>query len=65
MELSRRIKYFTFLILGVIFLLSGFALSELDVLSQINHDDLNAWYEFLAPWVGNPAQNGLPVPWDQ
>ncbi|MHA2501466.1 MAG: hypothetical protein ACXAE3_01150 [Candidatus Kariarchaeaceae archaeon] len=67
MELSLRIKYFTFLILGVMFIVTGIALNELDILAEITRGDFDAWYDFLAPWVGSSERpnSQLPVPWDQ
>lgn len=68
MRFESRINYIAFIILGIIFILVGQALNELDVIEAINansvgqNDDLDKWYEFLLPWVGDQDM-GLPTPW--
>ncbi len=68
MKLETRINYITFLILGLIFILVGQALNELDIIESINAnssgsgENFDAWYEFLLPWVGD-ENSGLPTPW--
>lgn len=68
MRFESRINYIAFIILGIIFILVGQALNELDVIEAINansvgqDDDLDKWYEFLLPWVGD-SDKGLPTPW--
>jgi hypothetical protein len=68
LRFESRINYIAFIILGIIFILVGQALNELDVIEAINansvgqDDDLDKWYEFLLPWVGDSNQ-GLPTPW--
>lgn len=68
MRFESRINYIAFIILGIIFILVGQALNELDVIEAINansvgqDDDLDKWYEFLLPWVGD-RDKGLPTPW--
>ena len=68
MKIETRINYITFLILGLIFILVGQSLNELDIIERINAtsggsgEDFDAWYEFLLPWVGDES-SGLPTPW--
>ena len=61
MEVTARIQYLTYLLIGIIFLITGFALSELEIL-QVNTDNFDTWIEFLAPWIGD-EEGGLPRPW--
>ena len=68
MKLETRITYITFLILGIIFILVGQALNELDIIETVNAtstgggDNIDKWYEFLLPWIGDES-SGLPTPW--
>ncbi|OLS28291.1 MAG: hypothetical protein HeimC2_07830 [Candidatus Heimdallarchaeota archaeon LC_2] len=68
MKIETRINYITFLILGLIFILVGQALNELDIIDTINAasagegNDFDIWYQFLLPWVGDES-SGLPTPW--
>ena len=68
LRFESRINYIAFIVLGIIFILVGQALNELDVTEAINansvskDDNLTKWYEFLLPWVGDEA-TGLPTPW--
>ena len=62
MNLDRKLTNFTFILLGILFLVVGFALNELDILVAVDTSSLDAWYVFLMPWVGD-AISGLPTPW--
>lgn len=65
MQIESRINYITFLVIGIIFILVGLALDELSVIENVNRwsvNNLNSWYDFLLPWVGEEG-NGLPEPW--
>ena len=62
MNLDRKLTNFTFILLGILFLVVGFALDELDILVAIDTSNLDTWYKFLMPWVGD-AVSGLPTPW--
>jgi len=63
MEVTTRMKYLSFIILGVMFIITGFALNEPSILAQVNPSNIDKWYKFLAPWVGESGKGGLPVPW--
>ncbi len=62
MNLDRKLQNFTFLLLGILFLVVGFSLNELAILVQVDSSTIDAWYNFLMPWVGD-AISGLPTPW--
>ena len=62
MNLDRKLQNFTFLLLGILFLVVGFSLNELAILVAVDSSTLDAWYTFLMPWVGD-AISGLPTPW--
>ena len=68
MRLESRINYIAFIVIGIIFILVGQALNELSVIEAVNANsvgdgnDLDKWYEFLLPYVGD-ENNGLPPPW--
>lgn len=69
MKIEARANYIAFLVIGIIFILLGGALNELDLIKEANSwsvgegDDLEKWYEFLNPFIGD-KNNGLPPPWD-
>ena len=70
MKIEARANYIAFLVIGVIFILLGGALNELEWIKEANswsvgesEGDLDKWYEFLNPFVGD-KNNGLPPPWD-
>jgi hypothetical protein len=78
MELTKRITYLSFLLIGILFILIGFALNELDVIAQVNQIreaaqtsrvSFDEWYGFLETWLGNENDGGftqgLPVPWEE
>jgi hypothetical protein len=68
LKLEARIHYIAFIIVGIIFMLVGQALNELDIIETINassigtSNELDQWYEFLLPYIGD-SENGLPIPW--
>ncbi|MFV2014632.1 MAG: hypothetical protein ACC656_04350 [Candidatus Heimdallarchaeota archaeon] len=68
MKFESRINYIAFIILGIIFILVGLALNELNVIETINAtsvgdgDDLDKWYKFLLPYIGDES-SGLIPPW--
>ena len=62
MEINNRIKYLTFFIVSLFFILTGFALSELDIMNSITPNDFDRWVDFLSPWIGD-EDGGLPRPW--
>jgi len=63
MELTTRLKYVTFILIGIIFIITGLALNELSILGKVGPGNFDKWYQFLAPWVGTDGSGGLPVPW--
>jgi hypothetical protein len=68
MELTKRITYLSFLLIGIVFVLIGLALNETDIIAKVNAYDFNQWYSFLETWVGNEFEDGftqgLPTPWE-
>ena len=47
---------------SLFFILTGFALSELDIMNSITPNDFDRWVDFLSPWIGD-EDGGLPRPW--
>lgn len=62
MQLEKRIQIILFLVIGIIFILSGIALNEINIISKVNHSTLSDWYNFLLPWIGS-GKGGLKHPW--
>lgn len=60
MKITARLLQISIIMLGIVFLLMGNALSELDILASVNElrsTNVDAWKEFLLPWIeGIPEQ---------
>lgn len=69
MKLESRVNYIVFLVIGIIFILVGIALDEMKTIetainwSVNSGSNLDKWYEFLKPWIGD-EDNGIPGPWN-
>ena len=63
MELTKRLSYLTYLIIGILFIIAGLALDETSIYSTVDSYDFNQWYDFLGPWLGGDGKGSLPVPW--
>ena len=67
MKIEARANYIAFLIIGIIFILLGGALNELEWIKEANswsvseNEELDKWYKFLNPFIGDES-NGLPAP---
>ncbi|MDH5401046.1 MAG: hypothetical protein OEZ01_02820 [Candidatus Heimdallarchaeota archaeon] len=62
MKLENRVKYISFLIIGVLFLIIGNTLDELDIIKNVLNASFDEWYVFMLPWLGS-AEEGIPTPW--
>ena len=69
MNLESRINNIAILVIGIIFILVGAALDDLEVIEtaigwSVNKgENPDLWYEFLKPWIGHEG-NGVPTPWE-
>ncbi|MCY3410949.1 MAG: hypothetical protein INQ03_04845 [Candidatus Heimdallarchaeota archaeon] len=63
MELNKRILYISYIIIGLIFVITGMALNETEILRDVFESNSEQWYTFLMPWLGD-SNTGIPVPWE-
>ena len=64
MKLEGRLRYISLLLLGILFIVTGIALNELNILTEVTNGSLDSWYVFLMPWIGalqHAEQNGAPA----
>jgi hypothetical protein len=68
-KLESRINNIATLVIGIIFILVGVTLDDLEIIEtaiswSVNQgENPDLWYEFLKPWIGDEG-NGVPVPWE-